>query len=159
LVRAVALWGGGGMLVTLMGLTVIDVGLRYLFNAPLYGARDVAKLMLLAMVAFSMAYSARSGGQVAIELFAERLSSRQRRWCEASLRILSATMLVVLSWRLWSSGLNAERFGEASLALGIPACPFYGLLAFGMLLYALVLLAEIPPAFAGKTNHSDFFQS
>jgi len=159
LVRAVALWGGGGMLVALVALTVLDVGLRYLFNAPLYGARDVAKLMLLVMVASSLAYSARSGGQVAIEFFSERLGPRVSRWREAGLRMLATVMLLVLSWRLWSSGREAARFGEASLALGIPARPFYGLLALGMLLYAAVLLAEIPLAFAGKASDRDFFQS
>jgi len=159
LVRAVALWGAGGMLAALVGLTVLDVGLRYVFNAPLYGARDVAEMLLLVMVALSMAYSARSGGQVAIALFSERLSPRLNRWREASLRMLGAAMLLVLTWRLWSNGRDAARFGEASLALGIPARPFYGLLALGMLLYAVVLLVEIPRALAGRAADPDFFQS
>jgi hypothetical protein len=53
-------------------------------------------------------------------------------------------MLLILSWRLWISGLNAVRFGEASLALQIPYMPFYFVLSVGMLLYALVLIVEIP---------------
>ena len=55
----------------------------------------------------------------------------------------------LLVWRLWLNGLNAALFGEASMALGIPFRPFYWILALGMLLYALVLVVEIPVLLSG----------
>jgi len=153
-VRAVALWGGGLMLVGLMGLTVVDVVLRYLFNSPVFGARDVAKLMLLILVAFSVAYSARTGGQISIEVFTRMMGPRVLRWTEVFVRFIAAAMLLVLTWRLWYSGQNAGRFGEASLALQIPFKPFYFILAVGMLLYALVLIAEIPLCWRSRSTGS-----
>lgn len=143
LVRGAALWGGGAMLLGLMGLTVVDVTLRYLFNAPLYGARDAGKLMLLVMVALSVGYSARTGGQVVIEFFSRRMGPRLAACSEAGARIAVVAMLAVLSRQLWLSGQSAARFGEASLALGIPFGPFYTLLALGMLLYAAVVVVEL----------------
>ncbi|MBU1567544.1 MAG: TRAP transporter small permease subunit [Proteobacteria bacterium] len=142
-IKAVALWGGGVMLLGLIFLTVGDVVLRYCFNAPLFGARDIAKLMLLVIVAFSTAYSARTGGQVAIEVFSSFLGPRLLRVIDIAVRCVAAAMLAVLSWRLTISGLSAGRFGEASLSLKIPFAPFYFLFALGMLLYAAVLLVEI----------------
>lgn len=150
LVRGVALWGGGAMLLSLVGLTALDVVRRYFFNAPIYGARDVAQLMLLAMVALSTAYSARTGGQVAIEVFGSFMGPRVTRWTEALVRAAGLAMLLVLAWRLGVNGADAGRFGEASLALGIPYKGFYWLLAFGMLLYALVLALEIPIFLRGR---------
>ena len=142
-VRQVALWGGGAMLLGLMGLTVADVTLRYFFNAPLYGARDVAKLMLLVMVALSVAYSARTGGQVVIEFFSRRMGPRLAAMSEAGARLATLAMLAVLSRQLWISGGHAAAFGETSMALEIPYGPFYRFLAFGMLLYAFVLVIEL----------------
>jgi TRAP-type C4-dicarboxylate transport system permease small subunit len=150
LVRGVALWGGGLTLLGLVGLTVADVVLRYGFNAPLFGARDVAKLLLLAMVALSTAYSARTGGQVAIELFGSFMGPRMRGASEVCVRAAGIAMLLALAWRLGVNGASAGRFGEASLALGIPFKAFYWLLAFGMLLYALVLAVEIPVFLRGR---------
>ena len=152
IVRSVALWGGGLMLTGLMGLTVVDVILRYLFNAPIYGARDVAKLILLIMVALSVAYSARTGGQVAIEVFSNMLGPRVLRWTEVFVRCAASLMLVVLTWRLWHSGMNAGKFGEASMALQIPFKPFYFILAVGMFLYAVVLIAEISLYLRNRTT-------
>ena len=149
-VRNVALWGGGTMLLGLMGLTVVDVTLRYIFNAPLYGARDVSKLMLLTMIALSVAYSARTGGQVVIEFFSHWMGSRLANFSEAGARIAAIAMLLILSWQLWLCSDSAAAFGEASLALGIPFGPFYILLAVGMLLYAVILAAELFLIFRGR---------
>ncbi|MEJ2638820.1 MAG: TRAP transporter small permease [Desulfosarcinaceae bacterium] len=170
LVRTVALWGGGSLLLALMALTVVDVVRRYGFNAPIYGARDVAKLMLLCLVALSVAYSARTGGQVAIELFCQRLTPPLRRVLALAVRLLAIPMLGVLTWQLVDSGINASRFGEASLALLLPFAPFYAILALGMGLYALVLMVEVgllwhkedldfdEPALQGKGFHGKGFQ-
>jgi TRAP-type transport system small permease protein len=143
IVRLIALWGGGSLLLALMALTVLDVVRRYGFNAPIYGARDVAKLMLLSLVALSVAYSARTGGQVAIELFCQRLAPAARRVLALAVRLAAIPMLVVLTWQLVVAGINASRFGEASLALLLPFAPFYTILAVGMGLYALVLMVEV----------------
>ena len=156
-IKAVALWGGGAMLLGLIFLTVGDVVLRYCFNAPLFGARDIAKLMLLSMVAIATAYSARTGGQVAIEVFSSFLGPRWLRRIEIAVRLGVTAMLAVLSWRLTISGMAAARFGEASLSLKIPFAPFYYLFAFGMLLYAVVLVVEITLLLRGHSldPHAD----
>ncbi len=141
-VRWIALWGGGAMLLTLSGLTVVEVIRRYFFNAPIHGARDVAKLILLVMVALSVAYSARTGGQVAIALFSERMRPRWRQWTAVGTRVAGALMMAVMAVRLWTSGVHAGRFGEASLELGFSYAPFYWVLSLGMALYGLVLVSE-----------------
>lgn len=153
IVRFVALWGGGLMIISLMGITVIDVTLRYFFSLPIFGARDVSKLIMLTAVALSVAYSARTGGQVSIELFTGMMSPRITRWTEVFVRLIAIVMLIILTWRLWLSGLNASEFGEVSLALEIPFKPFYFILSLGMLLYAVVLIVELPLFLRGRTTN------
>jgi TRAP-type transport system small permease protein len=131
-------------------LIVADVVLRYFCNAPIFGARDLAKLLLVAMIALATAYSARSGGQVAIEVFSRFLGRRGLWAINIGVRGGAAIMLAILAWRLAASGLSAGRFGERSLTLAIPYAPFYFLLAFGMALYGLVLLAEISLLLQGE---------
>jgi TRAP-type C4-dicarboxylate transport system permease small subunit len=153
MVRFVALWGGGLMILSLMGITVIDVILRYFFSSPIFGARDISKLIMLTVVALSVAYSARTGGQVSIELFFDMMAPSITRWTEVFVRFIAIVMLIILAWRLWVCGLNASEFGEASLALEIPFKPFYFILSLGMSLYALVLVAEIPQILRGRITN------
>lgn len=150
LVRGVALWGGGAALIALILLIVADVVLRYFCNAPIFGARDLAKLLLVTMIALATAYSARSGGQVAIEVFSRFLGRRGLWVINIGVRGGAAIMLAILTWRLAASGLSAGRFGERSLTLALPYAPFYFLLAFGMALYGLVLLVEISLLLQGE---------
>ena len=149
LVRMVALWGGGLTLLALILLIVCDVVLRYVCNAPIFGARDLGKLLLTSMIALATAYSARSGGQVAIEAFSRFLGRRGLRRVEIAVRLGAALMLAVLSWRLLLGGMSSGRYGEASLSLGIPHAPFYWLLAAGMALYGLALVVEIALLLSG----------
>jgi TRAP-type C4-dicarboxylate transport system permease small subunit len=151
-VRFIALWGGGLMIICLMGVTITDVVLRYIFSSPVFGARDVSKLILLTAVSLSVAYSARTGGQVSVELFTSMMGPRVTRWTEMIVRVIAIVMLSVLSWRLWINGLNAGQFGEVSLALEIPFKPFYFILSIGMLLYALVLIFEFSLLLRGRPN-------
>jgi hypothetical protein len=90
-----------------------------------------------------VAYSARTGGRVAIELFTQRLAPPLRRRLAIGVRLLAIPMLTLLGWQLIDSGINARRFGEASLALQLPYAPFYAILAAGMALCAMVLVVEI----------------
>ncbi|MBT8352151.1 MAG: TRAP transporter small permease, partial [Deltaproteobacteria bacterium] len=89
MVRFVALWGGGLMILSLMGITVIDVILRYFFSSPIFGARDISKLIMLTVVALSVAYSARTGGQVSIELFSDMMAPSITRWTEVFVRFIA----------------------------------------------------------------------
>ena len=142
-VRFVAFWIGGLFLLALTLITVIDVTLRSAFNSPIFGGQDIAQLFLITVVCCSIAYSGRAGGQVAVELLEGCSNTTIIRYMDIVIKLISAIMLGVLSWHLVISGIDAHQFGEATLTLLISFGPFFVLLAIGILLYLVVLLAEI----------------
>ena len=142
-VRFVAFWIGGLFLLALTLITVIDVTLRSAFNSPIFGGQDIAQLFMITVVCCSIGYSGRSGGQVAVELLEGFSNTATIRYMDIAIKIISAIMLGVLGWHLVISGIDAHQFGEATLTLLISFGPFFILLAIGILLYFLVLLAEI----------------
>ena len=142
-VRFVAFWIGGLFLLALTLITVIDVTLRSAFNSPIFGGQDIAQLFLITVVCCSIAYSGRSGGQVAVELLEGFSNTTIIRYMDIVIKLISAIMLGVLSWHLVISGIDAHQFGEATLTLLISFGPFFVLLAIGILLYLLVILTEI----------------
>lgn len=132
----------GGVLLGLVGLTVVDVALRYLFNAPLFGGQDIAEMALLTVVALAVAYCGRSGGHVAVDLIGGLLSPGVARVLDVLVRLMSAAILSVIVWRCFVNGLDAAEYGEASNLLNIPYLPFYFLLSFGFAVYAAVIVLE-----------------
>ncbi len=142
LLRGLALLSGL-TLVGLMLLTVVDVTLRYVFNAPLFGGQDIAELALLSVVALAVAYCGRSGGHVSVDLIGRVLAPRAERFLGVVVRLISVGILSVVVWRCFVNGLDAADYGEASNLLNIPFLPFYFLLSFGFAVYVAVLLLEV----------------
>jgi len=149
-VRFIALWAGGIFLLALTLITVIDVTMRSAFNSPILGGRDIAQFFLIIVVSASIAYSGRSGGQVVVELFGVA-SDKITRWTDITMKIIGFAMLLVLSWHLSVSGIDALEFGESSGTLQISFGPFMHISAIGILLYAVVLLVEIIQLMQGRS--------
>lgn len=151
LTRFIALWAGGLILIALMTLTVSEVTLRYVFNSPIEGGKDISQILLQGVFALSIGYSARSGGQVAVELFGDIIGKGFTRWTAVVIKTMAAVMLAILVWRMVESGFSAAELGEASQLLLLPLGPLYHLIAAGTALYVIVLVAEIAMLATGRS--------
>jgi TRAP-type transport system small permease protein len=142
LTRIVALYCGGILLFVLMTSIIVDVTGRYLFNHPLYGSLDMAITLLVLIVASSIAYGGRTGAHVTADIFST-LVGPWIEWVTAIfVKFFAAAIVAIWCWRLIVSGRTAGRLGETTLLLEIPFQPIYHALAFGIGLYALVLLID-----------------
>ena len=149
-VRPVALYAGGLAVVGLAVLTVVAVVFRYVFNSPIFGADDFNQILLVLTVAFAVGYSARSGGQVAVEILGVVSGPALTRWTDIAVKAAGAAMMAVLVWMLFESGVNAAKYGETTLSLEMTLQPLFWALAFGMGLYGIVLLAETVALIRGR---------
>jgi len=149
-VRPVTLYAGGAVLCGLALVTVIAVIFRYVFNSPIFGADDFNQMLLMATVAFGVAYSGRKGGQVVVEILSVFAGQKIMRWTDIFAKLLGVIMLSILVWVLIESGINAAEFGETTRSLEITLQPFFWLLAFGIALYAIVLFFEMIALLRGR---------
>jgi TRAP-type transport system small permease protein len=142
LTRAVALYGGGALLLTLLSLIIVDVTGRYLFNAPVFGSLDLYGVLLALIVASSIGYGGRSGAHVSADVFARLVGPRTERVTAVGVKLLAASVMTASAWQLMVSGRVSGQLGESTQLLNIPFQPIYDALGFGIALYALVLLLE-----------------
>ena len=150
LVRPITLYAGGAVLFGLVLVTVIAVIFRYVFNSPIFGADDFNQMLLMAVVAFSVAYSGRKGGQVVVEILSVISGQKTIRWTDIFARLLGVIMISILVWVLIESGINAAEYGETTRSLEITLQPFFWLLAFGIALYGIVLFIEMITLLRGR---------
>tara|TARA_B100001059_G_C17596334_1_gene457246 strand:- start:10 stop:522 length:513 start_codon:yes stop_codon:yes gene_type:complete len=142
-IHPITLYAGGIALIGLAVLIVTAVIFRYVFNSPIFGTDDFNQIFLMATVAFSVAYSGRKGGQVIVEILSLVTGPRFTRWTDIFVKLLGTLMMFILIWVLIESGINAAEYGETTRSLEITLQPFFWILAFGMALYAIVLLFEL----------------
>ena len=142
LLRNLALWIGGALIFIMVGLTFAHVVLRYMFANPIHGFVDLGQIMLVFVVAFTIGYSGRTGGQIAVEIIDGFVSPSTMRILEIVTRLMGAVMLSILTFRLLQDGPEALENGESTTTLGVSYEPFFYVLGAGMALYGIVLVLE-----------------
>ena len=141
LARAVAL-AGGLLLVGVMGMTVISVLGRFLFNAPVPGDYEITELAIgIAAFAF-FPYCHITNANIVVELFTGRMPARYKAALDAVHNITFAIVAGLITWRLFIGGMRKLDDGETTMFLGIPIhwAYFSALLGAGLLTVVCILL-------------------
>ena len=141
LARAVAL-AGGLLLVGVMGMTVVSVIGRYLFNAPVPGDYEITELAIgIAAFAF-FPYCHITNANIVVELFTGRMPPRWKAALDAVHNIAFAIVAGLITWRLFIGGMHKFDDGETTVFLGIPIqwAYFSAVLGAGLLTVVCVLL-------------------
>jgi len=141
LARFVAL-AGGLLLVGVMGMTVVSVLGRYLFNAPLPGDYEITELAIgIAAFAF-FPYCHISNANIVVELFTGKMPARWKAALDAVHNITFAIVAGLIAWRLFIGGMHKFADGETTMFLGIPIhwAYFSALMGAGLLTVVCVLL-------------------
>jgi TRAP-type C4-dicarboxylate transport system permease small subunit len=132
-------------LLGILGLTVVDVGGRYLFNQPFEGTTTIiTDLLFPAVVFLSLAYVAEIDGHVRVELIWAALRRRPKR----ALEIVFAVAIVVF-WGVVAY-LAGERAHEAYVldqrpisSVGVPIALSYAVVCLGSVAAAIMALASL----------------
>jgi TRAP-type C4-dicarboxylate transport system permease small subunit len=135
-------FGGGAVLIGLVGLVVYEVVMRYLFARPVFGGFEITELAMVLIVGFGLPYCALTGGHVAVDLFSRFLDRPALRWLNALVHLAGAALLAVVAWRATLYALGSYQWGDLSNMMRIPKYPFQLAIAASAGLFALVLLMQ-----------------
>lgn len=144
---------GLAVLFLMMILTVGDVVGRYFFNNPISGTFELTTLMLALVVFFSIGYTQLRRGHISIDVLVSLFPSRVQAVIDSVTCLFS---LVLFSLVAWQSAVYAGRLFEGhnvSGVLSLPLYPFVIMVAFGSLLFCLVLLVDLLSSLAKVVKH------
>lgn len=140
----------GIALVVMMLIVVGDVVLRAAFNTPVKGAYDVVSISLLVMTMFGIAPVVAQRREILIDLIDAVLPAAGLRLLALTAAVIGVLLFAFFGWAMIQPALDAWRWGERSLELGIPKWPLY-VVAFAGLVgifwaYVLQLRAALDAA-------------
>jgi len=139
-------------LAVMMILTAVDVTLRKTLNMPIIGAYELIQFMMAITVAFGLAYCGVEKGHVTVDLVENRLSKRNRAVLNMVTGFLGLVIAILITWQTCVHITKLYDSKVLSQVLLIPIYPFVGLVAFGIALYALVLLVHFLEFIREGTN-------
>jgi TRAP-type C4-dicarboxylate transport system permease small subunit len=137
--RLLALASGVIMLLLLL-VTVLDVFLRYVFNAPLASAWEFTEFSMALIVFLGIAYCGWTGGHIAVDVFAKWLDRPSLRFLPAILAFVGAALFALIAYR--AALETIATIDQVSNMLRWPHYPFRFTVAFGSATFAAVLFIQ-----------------
>jgi TRAP-type C4-dicarboxylate transport system permease small subunit len=131
---------GGWVLMLLMGYTVLDVVLRYVFNRPFSGSLEITEFAMSVIVFLGIAYCGWLGGHVAVDILERPLEDPRLRFVPVILTFIGALLFAAIAWLTAVDALNSMH--RISNMMRWPHYPFQLAVAFGSAMYAIVLLIQ-----------------
>ena len=139
LLRLLAL-ASGVLVLLLMAFTVLDVFLRYVFNAPFKSVYEFTEFIMAAIVFLGMAYTGWVGGHIAVDVFAKWLDRPAWRFLMGAIAFVGAALFALIAYR---TALEAfDTIDQVSNRLAWPHFPFRLTVVIGSALLAAVLAIQ-----------------
>jgi TRAP-type C4-dicarboxylate transport system permease small subunit len=147
LLRLLALVSGVLILV-LMAFTVLDVFLRYVFNAPFKSVYEFTEFVMAAIVFLGMAYTGWVGGHISVDVFAKWLDRPALRFLTTIIAFAGAALFALIAYR--AALETFDTIDQVSNRLAWPHFPFRFTVVIGSALLAAVLVIQGVQALRGR---------
>lgn len=132
----------GLILLALIGLTFVDVVLRYIFSAPFLGAKDLLQMGMILVISLAFPFTWRIGGHIVVDLIPDYGIEALTNLRDLIVRLIGIAIFALLAWRAWVRAGDAALFHEATNMIEVPFQPFFWVLAIAAAFQALVLCVE-----------------
>jgi TRAP-type C4-dicarboxylate transport system permease small subunit len=132
----------GLILLAIIGLTFFDVVLRYVFSAPLFGARDLLEMGMVVVISLAFPLSWRIGGHIVVDLLPDYRIAIFTVIRDLFVRLIGIFIFGLLAWQSWVRSQDAVLFNEATNMIEIPFSPFFMVLSAGSAFQVVVLCVE-----------------
>ena len=131
----------GILVFALMGLGVVQIVLRTVFRAPVFGYIDIVEVSMVGFAVLSIAFVQRMGGHVRMELLVSRLKGRKLWLAESFNTLLAAFIVAVLIPYSYQHFVRAFEFGDSTIDIELVTWPAKLVvpLALGVLLARLLV--------------------
>lgn len=133
----------GFLTLLVMMLVVVDVASRFLLNAPIPGAEEIAILLLVAKIYISMPTAQQEGQNFEVDIITRLLPPTTLRVVRSVTLLISVIVVGLIAWLTvglaWDSLLENE---SSSGTVTFPIWPSRILIAFGLVCLTLQFLFD-----------------
>lgn len=136
----------------LIGITVADVLGRSLFHHSILGTFELTEYMLAVIVFCTIGWCAVTKSHITVDIVTSHLGPRARAVVSVFVNVLSLGVLLTIMWMSFCEAVAIGEMGKSSTMLGVPAYPFYWLMAIAFLIVSLQMLVELVLSISKAVN-------
>jgi TRAP-type C4-dicarboxylate transport system permease small subunit len=140
--RVIALIGLAALLILAI-ITMADVAMRWLFNQPITGVEDLAKLVVAIAIAASIPAVLASRQNITIRFIGRALGRRAELIFEIFGSIVVFVIMAGMAWQIQIYTDELRKTGETTWLLAIPVAPFWQVVSVLLFLSVPIQLVVI----------------
>jgi len=126
-------------LIVMLVITLLDIILRFFFNAPFVGTIEIARMMLVCM-APAFVYALMQKRHIQVPVFVDMLGRKGQLVFDIVGDLLTAGVCAIMSYQGIISTLHRMDLRQVYSALRVPTWPFTLLFAISMGIFSIVVL-------------------
>ena len=126
----------------IMIFIVLNVIMRYIFEAPILGAYEIVEQMMFVGVFCSFAYAQQEGSHIRVAMILAKLPHRAAMVICSITGLLGAGILAALSCAAYKQFAMAMKFDYTTAMLKFAQAPFYALEIVCCIVFALAVLVD-----------------
>lgn len=116
----------------MMMATVVDVFMRYVFNAPVTGTYDVVEICLVITVFYSLGAVISGVNEILIDLIDQLVSTPVLTFLKRASALLSCAVLIFIFVSMVTPAIQSHQYGEMRLELNMPSWIVWVIALIGM---------------------------
>lgn len=137
---------GAFLLVVMAALTCVDVVGRF-FRHPVFGSVELMSLMGAMAVAMALPDTHANKGHIGVEIVFNKLGRKSRQVMDIATGILTLILFSLVTWQMFEYSYKMMESGEVSMNLGLPEYLIIGVVAFGFVVFSVVIIRQLVEAF------------
>lgn len=130
-------------LFAMMGLTVVDVVGRYVFNSPILGAFEITSFLVSILVFSFLGFAQAQKSHVTVDILVTTFSGRAQSIVKLFNYGVGLFMMILISWKGFEKAIEAMETGDSPMNLSVPIYPFVFFMAFGCGIMCIEFLRDI----------------
>ncbi len=134
---------GGALLLVAVAISIVSIGGRYAFSAPVPGDYELVELICAVAVFLFFPYTHSIGGNLTAEFFTSGLPRRWQAALDVVHDFIFALIAGLLAWRLGAGMVDKFHNGDMSLLIQIPLWWPYTVAVLCMWLLCVVSLLRV----------------
>lgn len=135
-------WISAFALLAIIALVAANIVGRAAFNSPIAGTYELSQFLMVIVVFTAISYTQVRKGHIALEILVKRFPVKVRAILQSVTLVVGIVLFALMSWRSIMYGVRLLEGHETSMVLKIPQGPFLFMVAFGCILFCVVLLAQ-----------------
>jgi TRAP-type C4-dicarboxylate transport system permease small subunit len=140
--RVIALIGLAALLVLAI-ITMADVTMRWLFNQPITGVEDLAKLVVAIAIAASIPAALATRQNITIRFLGKALGRRAELIFEIFGALIVLAVMAGMAWQIQIYTDELRKTGETTWLLGLHVAPFWQVVSVLLFLSVPIQLVVI----------------